>query len=371
MTALYIVIALLVLFAAFSAGIVVATRRYFPLRGYLVVAGWLRVLRNREALEANAIQTGNLERISIESPAERRLELTRFIWADTGGVRKPAEYSIEPVSAGHPFVTLDGVRQLERLTVRMQFGVDSKVYLLQPASPSGRLVLYHEGHDGGVVLGKRLIASFLRTGFTVIAVAMPLKGENSTPDVDLGEFGRVRLADHDYFRFLDRQSPGFCSLRFFMEPVFTALDHAATRGYSSCAMLGISGGGWATTVAAALDTRIVRSYPTAGSLPFYLRRRHELSDYENHLPAFYSIATYSEMYILGALGAGRRQLQILNKYDSVVWPGERGKQYERRIQEAVARLGPGRFDVLIDDSHVGHKISDKVLGIIHRDLAEA
>ena len=36
-------------------------------------------------------------------------------------------------------------------------------------------------------------------------------------------------------------------------------------------MLGLSGGGWSTTLASAVDPRIQLSFPTAGSIPFDLK----------------------------------------------------------------------------------------------------
>ena len=51
-------------------------------------------------------------------------------------------------------------------------------------------------------------------------------------------------------------------------------------------MAGLSGGGWTTTIASALDPRIVLSFPVAGSVPFAMRDEHpgdpyhDLGDFE-------------------------------------------------------------------------------------------
>ena len=42
-------------------------------------------------------------------------------------------------------------------------------------------------------------------------------------------------------------------------------------------MIGLSGGGWTTTVAAAIDPRVGLSIPVAGSLPFDMRFQHPVS----------------------------------------------------------------------------------------------
>jgi dienelactone hydrolase len=58
------------------------------------------------------------------------------------------------------------------------------------------------------------------------------------------------------------------SMKFFVEPVILAINYAKTLGYKRIVMVGLSGGGWTTTVAAAIDPRIDLSIPVAGSLPF-------------------------------------------------------------------------------------------------------
>lgn len=75
-------------------------------------------------------------------------------------------------------------------------------------------------------------------------------------------------------------------------------------------MMGLSGGGWTTVLYAALDPRIMRSYPVAGSWPIYLRfaSPRDWGDYEETIPELYKTVNYLEMYILGSYGEGRKQL---------------------------------------------------------------
>lgn len=53
-------------------------------------------------------------------------------------------------------------------------------------------------------------------------------------------------------------------MRFFIEPVVLTINYALTLGYKRIIMSGLSGGGWTTTVAAAIDPRIQLSMPGAG-----------------------------------------------------------------------------------------------------------
>ena len=52
----------------------------------------------------------------------------------------------------------------------------------------------------------------------------------------------------------------FCqdyTMRYFIEPVVLAVNYATqTLGYKNIVMLGLSGGGWTTTLASAIDSRI-------------------------------------------------------------------------------------------------------------------
>ena len=66
--------------------------------------------------------------------------------------------------------------------------------------------------------------------------------------------------------FLWRQ--GVATGRFFVEPVILTINYAKqVLGYKRVVMMGLSGGGWTTTMAAALDPRIELSIPVAGSIP--------------------------------------------------------------------------------------------------------
>jgi hypothetical protein len=82
----------------------------------------------------------------------------------------------------------------------------------------------------------------------------------------------------------------------------------------------------------------------------------------------YELANYPELYVMGAFGVGRRQLQVLNMFDTVAWEGERGKRYEKAVRDLLGRLGAGSFEVVIDDSWMGHGISAQTLRRIREEL---
>lgn len=285
-----------------------------------------------------------------------RNNLIEFLWR---GLPSPFVTGSVKVEHGIVDARARGIRNLaviDRYSFPMEFGLVSISYHFKALRRNNRLIIYHEGHEGDFFRGKKVIQYFLNAGYDVMAFSMPLKGMNNRPVVSLKRHGAVRLDDHDFFWFVDFEKGG-CAVRFFLEPVVAALNYVDTLCYKDYSMIGISGGGWTTTMCAAIDPRIKFSFPVAGSLPIDQRSASELSDYENHIPALYDIANFSELYLLGSHGVNRRQVQILNRYDPVIGGGVRGKYYEKGVQNALAHLGPGCFDVYIDESHYGHKIS--------------
>ncbi len=66
------------------------------------------------------------------------------------------------------------------------------------------------------------------------------------------------------------QTPSFSLAVYFIEPVVRSINFATgLKSHGLILMAGKSGGGWTTTMAGAIDTRIRHSYPIAGSMPIY------------------------------------------------------------------------------------------------------
>jgi hypothetical protein len=167
-------------------------------------------------------------------------------------------------------------------------------------------------------------------------------------------------------------------VRLFLDPILRGLNYLEQHyGRRPTIMLGISGGGWTTTVYAALDVRVTRSYPVAGTLPFFLRQPHPGSgrftsdgDYEQRVTELYRRASYLDLYVLGSIGDGRKQLQITNKYDPCCFFGDGAKFYASAVAEAVAATGlGGDYRLVIDDTHAQHAISPHALDLIMADAA--
>jgi len=351
----WILLAGLLLGVAFLAGLRAGHRRTWPF-------GLLQRLRPRRSdppAESDDAPTPTFA-VTFGDAAQAddcRERLHALIWQGTG-VAGPSR--IEQLSATNdPAHTLglEDLAEVRQGVCSMDHGIDSRVVLFSPrATRQATAVIYQQGHEGHIRHGREVIRRLLAQGHPVAALAMPLLGGNNQPWVDLPRHGPVRLREHDWFWFLDHAF-GACSIRFFIAPVWAALRQLEEEGAGRIAMLGWSGGGWTTTLCAALEPRISLSFAVAGSLPFGQRVERELADYENHLPALYDVANYPELYVLSALGTGRRAVQVLNRFDTVAWHGTRGRDYEAHTQAALKRCGDGRFEVWIDESWAGHGIS--------------
>jgi hypothetical protein len=147
-------------------------------------------------------------------------------------------------------------------------------------------------------------------------------------------------------------------------------------------MAGLSGGGWTTTLYAAVDPGIRYSFPVAGTIPLYLRTGGSVGDKEQFLEEFYGLAGYPDLYLLGASGAGRKQIQILNRRDDCCFGEAQHKiahagleyepamrVYEKKVQQAAGTAG--QFRLIIDDSAPRHMISAEAVQIMLRELEQS
>jgi hypothetical protein len=305
---------------------------------------------------------------SIQKLGETRKKLVEFLWGS------PALPPLLPkdVYRNHKdgrFEEIENLSRIDLLSVEMGHDLVSKIYHFIPEISNGKIILYHQGHSGGFILGKKVIAEFIRYGYSVVGFSMPLRGMNSQPDILLERFGWFKFENHIEMSVLLPESGH--ALQFFVEPVIQVINYLDQRfDYSLLAMVGISGGGWTTTVAAAIDPRIKASFSVAGGVPLYLRTRNDndWGSWEETVPQFNSIANYLELYILGAVGPGRIQWQIFNFFDPCCYSGDKSKTFGNIVSSLVKKFGDGKFNLYIDDTHYEHEVSQHVVKRIEEEL---
>jgi hypothetical protein len=189
---------------------------------------------------------------------------------------------------------------------------------ISPTTIGDTVVIYHHGHEVHSCLPNYdgVVDYLNEIGYDVMEMNMPLFGCNSaTP---YGE-------PYDHSWFLQWEQLGDFPLRFFIEPVILTVNYAISLGYKHIVMMGLSGGGWTTTVTSAIDSRILLSIPIAGSVPkwpttLYPYEVPDLpeiaADFEQSLERpLYAECGFVCMYILAGLENNRVSAQILHDHD--------------------------------------------------------
>ena len=302
---------------------------------------------------------------------QKRYFLTEFFW-DVETLHsitfKSPLPQVESNISDSRYDNFQNLKRIDRLTVEMEYGINSISYLFIPEKSNEKLILYHQGHGGDFILGKNTIQFFLDRNFTVLASTMPLVGMNNQPIVEIDGFGKIKLISHEQLKFLEANN--FNPMRLFLDPIqinLTFLDKE--YDFVQYSMVGLSGGGWITVVYSAIDERISNSFSVAGSMPFYLKvDERDIGDYEQTNIDLYRNVNYLELYILSASGDGRKHVQIFNKNDPCCYSGNGYETYEFVIKDKISQLGQGNFQIFVDNTHNEHKISDVALDYIVKNI---
>lgn len=299
----------------------------------------------------------------------RRRDAMAFIWRGGAAdpfVRRPDNVerdTIEPLLAD-----LDGLESVDRLTIGQPLGLDSIVFYLHAEAPRNCLMLYHEGHRDSFLLRKRFLQKMLSSGCDVLALNLPATGPwNPRPEFVHPRFGHVLISDPDQLEILETRD--FGTIQLFLTPPIVALTHALTeKRYERVGMTGFSGGGWITQMVSALDPRIRASYSVAGSSPLAVHlSKLSWGSYEQQMGRLYEIVTYPELYVMGAAGPGRRQMQAYNLHDPCCFAGQNWQAYADAVAERAAAFG-GHFQVIMDKTNTTHSMSDEVENVIVADF---
>jgi len=347
----------------FVFGIYVGTTKIFP---YEFVDSSKDVLFGQKTIEnnqfVNQINLDSLIKINSKSDIDQKRDfLTEFFW-DVGSLQRVKDKSqlpdVESDISDSNYKDFQNLSRIDRLTVEMDYGINSISYLFIPEESNGKLILYHQGHAGDFILGKNTIQFFLNRNFTVLASTMPLVGMNNQPVVEIDGLGKIKLTSHNQLRLLEANN--FNPMKLFVDPIQINLNFLDREyNFKQYSMIGLSGGGWTTVVYSAIDERISNSFSVAGSVPFYLRvDERDVGDYEQTNIELYQNVNYLELYVLGAYGDGRKHIQIFNKNDPCCFSGNGYETYEFIIKDKMLQLGKGSFQIFIDNTHNEHKISD-------------
>ena len=363
-----------IIIIAFSYGVAVGLYEYFPYEGLNQTK---KIILNES--DESIITSTDFAKFDLssiigidvkEDISSKKTSLIQYIWKDQMPTKLPT--SVEENFTDENFNDVKNLKQLDKITIEMEHGVNSIAYFFIPYESNNKLIIYHHGHAGDFILEKNTITFFLNNGYSVVAFNMPLKGINSQPIIETSDFGPIKFIFHDQFPLLE--SPNFSPMKYFVEPIALSLNFIEQNyDYDEYYMVGISGGGWTTIIYSAIDQRISQSYSVAGSYPLYLRQEvKNLGDYEQNNPNIYRISNYLELYTMSSFGNDRKLVQLFIYNDPCCFQAELYEKfpYAEIIQNRLEILGgEGKFSVFLDNSTNQHEISDHALGLILDEMS--
>jgi pimeloyl-ACP methyl ester carboxylesterase len=255
------------------------------------------------------------------------------------------------------------------MRVDMQNGIVSKIELISPKGEHETLIIYHTGHEGLTKVEAEFIDKLVQAGYPVWRIDMPFVGDNNqTIRVSIPKVGTISISNHDQMIYLSPVTDG-SPIRYFIEPVVAAINEAINLGYKRIIMIGLSGGGWTTTLAAAIDPRIDASYSVAGTIPIGLRFDHSKNwgDWEQTFPDLYQIASYEDLYIMAS--NSRKHIQVLNEFDPCCFDDPRYYVYEAAVHQTMEKI-EGIFEVWWNEDEKQHHINPITEQMILNDLSK-
>jgi len=309
---------------------------------------------NPRQLPAGQVDDSSLHIVTTDDARRTRDDLLMRIFGET---RLP---SLTPTTTtsevADPFDVAAADVSVERVEIELPGGTTVPFWVMAPASPSGQLVIVHQGHWHSLKEGRLSVIAeeALSTGAIVIGLTMPLFGESTGP-----------VSTHDeLIASFPEALPGH-GIQLFLTPVSTAIHYTSERyAIDEIAMVGISGGGWTTLLYSALDPRVQLSIPIAGGEPLYQRSDLDWGDREqtdNHL---YEVAGYLDLHLLAAIEPGRHQHAVLHRYDTCCFAGTGYQDWEPTVQDQLEALSGGSFQVFLDESFRGHEVSPHTLAAL-------
>lgn len=310
------------------------------------------------AAEANDGQASPSLKSIIHNSGEAAVLRNRLIKTIWNSNDVPRGVAVEAYGKPQLTIASDNIQRATTLHVPLAYGLESFPYYFQVQDYQNCLLIYHLGHEPPLTDRnvKELLLRFVNAGCDAIVLSMPLFGQNSPVAETENRFGRLRLRNHDSLGLL--RAPGFDPTQLFMDPIVRSLNYAEIQrgGITTIYMVGLSGGGWATTLYAAIDPRITASFPIAGTLPMSLRTYSEKSmgDWEQLFAPIYEYADYQDLYLLGTF-PNRTQIQLLNVNDPCCFEGKSALSYASWIADTASKWG-GKFSVSLDEITKKHEV---------------
>lgn len=182
-----------------------------------------------------------------------RAELRNWIFKLGSDVLPSYTPTITTDAGTTPFSVRANLKQVDHLDITIDGestnSLTTRSWLHKPnLNDKNHLVILHQGHNvsEGAVGFNEAADSLLKEGYTVLGMPMPGYGSS-------GQSGSADNVDHNLLA--SELTATFNPVEYFVGPVVAALNSLAGT-YSKISMTGLSGGGWTTATAGAIDPRI-------------------------------------------------------------------------------------------------------------------
>ncbi len=268
-----------------------------------------------------------------------------------------------------PMNRVDNWSRIDEVAVKSELETTSYVYHVRSSVKDNNALFIHKaGHAGDHSEGgrKTLTQEMIDRGYDVLLVGMYARN-----------FNRAKF-NHNDLR--GRHPPNFNPMKLFHDHIAVGLNYALEQhDYDQVFMTGKSGGGWSTVTYGAMDKRINRVYPIAGTQPIYIheyeeQHGHHSWDYEQgndsrYTRDFYEKFTYLDHYVIATAGAGRGGIFVSVRRDDCCFYGVNHRITEEVMKTHLASHfdDAESFDWYIDDSVDSHRISADVVELILDD----
>lgn len=264
------------------------------------------------------------------------------------------------------------------IRVQLRNGLTSTGTLIQPKRQTGCSLIWLGGHAEWQTDATWLVDVALSRGCRVAALNMVLFGEgadqatsSSTQVMSIdGKSVTAVGPDHDHSWLSVLNSKGDNMLDLFATPTVSMVDWLSEQyPEDPIYVAGFSGGGWLTTLTAALDQRIRSSVAIAGSAED-VETQWCTADTEQCLPELTQHFSMTQLYYLSAF-EGRTAVQALNVGDPCCNQAIQNPYWADEVNRALVGTGGGKFTYIADDATpAAHRVSRPAVLALDKLLAK-
>lgn len=225
--------------------------------------------------------------------------------------------------------------------------------ILEKAENKKKLLIYHQGHGGNPFKFQDFLEikkKFISEGYDVLSLSMTGLGYNKNP---INFPGYQKDSDprfhSTYASYFDSKFSNKKPLSLMLSGNYYLIKNIIKKNnYEEIAMIGISGGGWYTTLLSSIITKINVSYSFAGTMPLIFGLfDNPILDWEQIDSSLFNIVDYNSLYILSTLdgdgNSNRRHYQVYNDED----PGSFRNPAAKILKKIYSNNRVKNFEIII------------------------